>query len=266
MRVVISNLHAGVDGWGRPTEALTSALALEPDILICPELWRGDEDMVATLTAAGYHGHFADLTGARRVAPYSPPASSRRWQPWTAHLTGERGIYYGDRPLTIFQRRTQVHQRLEEGRWGLGLYTRLPLLSITTVPLGRLPRERVTRVAIVARLESDHGPVSVTAVHGAHLSHGSPLWFARLRRVLATFDPHEPAILGGDFNAWTPVVRILLSGWRPQVRARTWPSPRPHSQIDHIVTRGSWRSGGGGAVDGGSDHLALYADLTVESS
>ena len=43
MRVASFNLHAGVDGWGRPTGALEHAARLNADVLVCPELWRGDD-------------------------------------------------------------------------------------------------------------------------------------------------------------------------------------------------------------------------------
>ncbi len=266
VRVVTSNLHAGVDGWGRATPALATAVELGPDILVAPEMWRGDsgDDFVNTLTNAGYQGHFAPVTRGERVTSTTPPVTSRRWQPWSAHLTGERGLYYGEhRSFSFFQRRTRARQTFEAGTWGLGLFTRLPLRTIEQVDVGRLWRERVRRVVIVATIEGPTGPCSVVAVHGAHLSHGSPIWFHRLRQVLNALPGDQPVIVAGDFNAWAPVLRLLLPGWTHQVRARTWPRPRPHSQIDHIVTRGGWRSQGGGAVDGGSDHFALYADLDV---
>ncbi len=267
MRVVTSNLHAGVDGWGRPTAALETALSLAPQILICPEVWRGDDgdDFVARIADSGLRGHFVPLARAQRVANMSPPATSRRWQPWSAHLTGERGLYYGEfRTFTRAQKKTRARQRFAEGTWGLGLFTSFELRDVRVEPLGRLPRERVSRAAVVATVVVDGVDVSVVAVHGAHLSHGSPLWFARLRRVLATL-PDQPTIVAGDFNAWSPVVRILLPGWTLQGRGRTWPRPRPHSQIDHILTRGSWHRLATGTRDGGSDHLALYADIELVS-
>ena len=267
VRVVTSNLHAGVDGWGRPTTALATALSLNPQLLICPEVWRGDDgdDFVATLTQAGLEGHFVPLARAQRVVAMDPPVTSRRWQPWSAHLTGERGLYYGEfRSFSRSQQRTRARQRLEDGTWGLGLFTTLELRDVRVEQLGRLPRERVSRAAIVATVDVDGVDVTVVAVHGAHLSHGSPLWFARLRRVLATL-PDRPTIVAGDFNAWSPVIRLLLPGWALQGRGRTWPRPRPHSQIDHIVTRGPWRRIGTGTRDGGSDHLALYADIELVS-
>ena len=264
MRVVTANLHANVDGWGRPTEALATAIALEPTVLICPETWRSEEDdLVEFLASAGLTGHFEPLAKAARVSATFPPPTSRRWQPWSAHFTGERGLYYGMRPLTRAQRATRSRQQMTSGIWGLGLFATQPLRDVVVVDLGRLPRERVRRVAITATVDVEGTPVTVVAVHGAHLSHGSPLWFARLRRALATLPATQPCIIAGDFNAWTPVVRTLLPGWRPMAKGRTWPWPRPHSQIDHVLTRGPWRRRATGTRDGGSDHRALFVDLEL---
>jgi len=47
------------------------------------------------------------------------------------------------------------------------------------------------------------------------------------------------------------------------VNARTWPARTPHSQIDHLLVRGPWEGLGGFASDGGSDHLALVADVRL---
>jgi endonuclease/exonuclease/phosphatase family metal-dependent hydrolase len=264
VRVVTANLHANVDGWGRPTRALDTAIALRPTVLVCPELWRSaDDDFVVRLEAAGLRGHVVNLATAERVAMTTPAVTSRRWQPWTAHFTGEQGLYYGGRTFTRPQRATRSRQVLTEGSWGLGLFSTLPLRDVTVIELGRLPRERVRRVAITATLEVEGRTVRVTAVHGAHLSHGSPLWFARLRRALNAFTDTGHAVVAGDFNAWTPVVRLFLPGWTPRAKGRTWPWPRPHSQIDHVLTQGPWRVTDTGTADGGSDHRALFVDLDL---
>ena len=266
MRVVTFNLHAGVDGWGRRTGALEHLISLAPDVAICPELWRGDggEDMVATLTERlGMRGEFVALARAERVATGQGP---RRWQPLLAHVTGERGLYFREhRELTV-QQRTHRRRRpaVETGEWGLGLFTNLPLESIEVVELGRLPREKVRRALIIARLSLEGRPIFVLAVHGSHLSHGSPLLYRRLTRIAAGLDPTIPIILGGDFNCWRPLLRVLLPGWRTLARARTWPARRPHSQIDHILGRGPWRRLSQGASDGGSDHRALRGDVALD--
>lgn len=266
MRVVTFNLHAGVDGWGRPTRALEHLISLRPDIAVCPELWRGDDgtDFVATLTQTlGMHGEFVALARAERVTTGEGP---RRWQPLLAHLTGERGLYFREHRELTAQQKSHRRDRpqVEKGEWGIGLFTTLPLESLEVISLGRLPREKVRRALIVSRVSVDGRAVHVLAVHGAHLSHGSPLMYWRITRIVRGLDPTLPIILAGDFNCWRPLLRVFLPGWTTLARARTWPARLPHSQIDHILGRGPWRRIDAGASDGGSDHRALRADICLE--
>jgi endonuclease/exonuclease/phosphatase (EEP) superfamily protein YafD len=121
----------------------------------------------------------------------------------------------------------------------------------------------VKRTLIVATLEHEGRAFYVLAVHGAHLSHGSYRQYRRVSDIVATLDPALPILLGGDFNSWRPLLRLLLPGWRSLVNARTWPARTPHSQIDHLLVRGPWKSLGGFASDGGSDHRALVADVQL---
>jgi endonuclease/exonuclease/phosphatase family metal-dependent hydrolase len=263
---VTFNLHAGVDGWGRPTGALEHLIELSPDICICPELWRGDDgtDFVKVLEdRLGMRGTFVPLARAERV---TSGQGSRRWQPLLAHLTGERGLYFREhRELTPQQRQhRRARPQVETGDWGLGLFTSLPLESIEVMSLGRLPREKVRRALIVARVQLDGQPIHVLGVHGSHLSHGSPLLYRRVTRIAAQLDPAVPTILAGDFNCWGPLLRLLLPGWKSLARSRTWPARRPHSQIDHIWARGPFSSLSCAATDGGSDHRALRADVVLD--
>jgi endonuclease/exonuclease/phosphatase family metal-dependent hydrolase len=265
VRVVTFNLHGGVDGWGRPTRALATAASLAPDVLICPETWRGDDgdDLYRRLaTDLAMTGVFVSLARAERALS----AHARRsWQPWSAHLTGEHGLFFREhRALTRRQREWRDAHPVEHGDWGLSLLTRLPLDDVRVETLDRLPRERVRRALIVATLRVGSRPVHVLALHGAHLSHGSYRQYRRVREVADALDPAVPVILGGDFNSWRPLLRLFLPGWRSLVRARTWPSRRPHSQIDHLLGRGPWRTMAGGSLDGGSDHRALWADLELD--
>ncbi len=265
MRVATFNLHAGVDGWGRPTRVLDVVKDLDADVLILPELWRADEgpdffdDLTTSLEMAG---DFAPLATGDRVTSGEGPSS---WQPLLAHFVGERGLYFSEhRELTKDQRAKRASsRRLERGTWGLGLLTRLPIDDITITPLGRLPREKVTRALIIARLREGDRPFYALAVHGAHISHGSYRQYRRINEIVSTLEPGVPIVVAGDFNCWRPLLRVLFPGWRTLARGRTWPARRPHSQIDHILGRGPWVSQRSYTRDGGSDHLALVADLEL---
>jgi len=262
VRVATFNLHAGVDGWGRRTRAVDVAIEIDADVLIAPETWRGDDgdDVYATLSAAlDYQGVFAPLARAERV---STGTGGRGWQPSLAHFSGEHGLFFTEhRDLTPSQRQRHRRGEPETGTWGLSLLTRLAVEQIRIEPIERLPRERVRRAVIIATLREGDRRFHVVALHAAHLSHGSFIQYRRVRELVASLDPSLPVILGGDFNSWRPLLRLFLPGWTTLARARTWPGPRPHSQIDHLLGRGAWRVLGAGSRDGGSDHRALYADL-----
>jgi len=264
VRVATFNLHAGVDGWGRPTRVVDHAVSLRPDVLICPETWRGEHgsDLYDELASRlGMRGVFVPLARADRAHADS---GGNSWQPRLAHFTGEHGLYFSEhRSLTKFQHHRRAHKPNEPGEWGLALLTSLKIDDLRVESLGRLPRERVRRAVIIATLLEGQQRFHVVAVHGAHLSHGSFLQYRRVRALIAQLDPSLPIILGGDFNSWRPLLRIFLPGWTSLVRARTWPARRPHSQIDHLFARGPWTSLGGGASDGGSDHRALFADVAL---
>ena len=263
MRVASFNLHAGIDGWGRPTRALEHASELGANVLVCPELWRGDQgpDLFDELCQRlDMKGLFVPLARGERVLASS---GGRGWLPLLAHFTGEHGLYFQEhRELTTRQRtRRSSHGVLETGEWGLGLVTNLPIEHIYAEPLGRLSKEKVNRAVIVARLSLEGHAFYVLGVHGAHLSHGSFRQYRELNNLASRLEPALPIILAGDFNCWRPLLRLLLPGWRTMVRARTWPARFAHSQIDHILGRGPWTSRGGGSSQGGSDHRALVADI-----
>ena len=253
MRVATFNLHAGVDGWGRPTRALEVVKDLDADVIVLPELWRADEghdfftDLSATLRVAG---GFAPLAHGERV---TTGVGGAGWQPRLAHFVGERGLFFTEhRDLTKSQLASRaLREHVEPGTWGLALLTRFEIEDIKTVSLGRLPREKVQRAFIVARLRDQDRSFYVVAVHGAHISHGSHL------------QPGVAVLVAGDFNAWRPLLRLYLPGWRSLAKGRTWPTPRPHSQIDHVLGRGPWHRVASFTRDGGSDHLALVADLEL---
>jgi endonuclease/exonuclease/phosphatase family metal-dependent hydrolase len=238
---------------------------LDADVLILPELWRADdgpdfyEDLRDSLNV---EGAFAALAKGERVtAGHGGPT----WQPRLAHFFGERGLYFKEhRSLTKNQSTNRaLIEHVEKGTWGLGLLTRLDLEDVRVVSLGRLPREKVQRALVVAQLRDAGRPFYVLAIHGAHLSHGSFRQYRRVSAFVKTLDPTRPVLFGGDFNCWRPLLRLLLPGWRSLARGRTWPAPRPHSQIDHILGRGPWVSLESFTRDGGSDHLALVADLEL---
>jgi endonuclease/exonuclease/phosphatase family metal-dependent hydrolase len=106
-------------------------------------------------------------------------------------------------------------------------------------------------------------PISVAGTHMSHLHMGSHRNWAELRRQLRT-EARPDAVLAGDMNTWGPLVHLFLPGWQRAVIGRTWPSWKPHSQIDHIMVRGALRAEAGVVLpDAGSDHRPVRAELSV---
>ena len=131
------------------------------------------------------------------------------------------------------------------------------------VPMSRLRADRVRRAALVVDLTVEGRQVSVAGTHMSHLHVGSHRNWAELRRQLRT-EARPDAVLAGDMNTWGPLVHLFLPGWRRAVIGRTWPTWRPHSQIDHIMVRGALRPVAGKVFPhSGSDHRAVRAELEV---
>ena len=77
--------------------------------------------------------------------------------------------------------------------------------------------------------------------------------------------PYTPGVLAGDMNMWGwSVDRLVPRGWRRAVKGRTYPSPRPHSQTDHILVNEGVEVVGGEVVrQAMSDHRPVRARLRV---
>lgn len=268
VRLATYNLHGGVDGWGRPTRVVDAAAALDADVLCCQEAWRSDTtDLageIAQRTSATAIVHPL-ATGARATGGHG----SARWQPRGALLGDTRGIFLDSmRPLAERAASNRAAAgSLEHGEWCVAIVTRLPVVSTEVIHLRHLRKDRARRVLLVATLAHDAGPLVVFAMHGAHLSHGSLGQYREVARDLEALRPDDvPGVLGGDMNCWGPPLRVVLAPWRQAARGRTWPSWRPHSQIDHLFVRGPIEVRSGGPVDvRASDHRPLVATVDLAS-
>ena len=103
--------------------------------------------------------------------------------------------------------------------------------------------------------------IAATHLHGIHLMKRSPrAW----RRELAAFASAASTadVVMGDLNMWSPPIHRALDGHRAAVVGRTWPSWRPHSQIDHIMVAERVDVSEAAVLpDMGSDHRAVRAVL-----
>ncbi|HUD68987.1 MAG TPA: endonuclease/exonuclease/phosphatase family protein [Acidimicrobiales bacterium] len=269
LRVATYNLHAGVDGWGRRTDVVDVAVEIGADVLFLQEAWQSDEvDLVGEIAArTGATARTVSLASGYRVTGGTGPP---RWQPRRSLLVGNEGLYL-DSVLPIgrrAKRRLAVARGVEAGEWCIGIVTRLPVISTEVLELAPLARDRARRRLVALELDAGNGVLRCFAVHGAHLSHGSLGQYRELVGHLNDrLDADSAAVFGGDLNCWGPIARRVLRGWRQAARGATWPSWRPHSQLDHLFVHGPIEVVSGGVLDRrSSDHRPAQASIVVRPS
>lgn len=268
------NVHAGVDGWGRPFDVVAACRTIDADVLVLEECWAPDADpgapvarpgtAEAVAAALGYERHELTLATGRRAQPR--PDATDRWMQSMDWRGASHAIYLDQhRPMPRTIAGSPRFLEATPGRWGIAVLSRLPVVDHQEVDLGRLRRDRARRGALLVRVDVGGGrTLTVIGTHMTHLSYGSPLQFTRLRHLLAPAVADGPAVLVGDMNLWGPPVAALMPGWRRIVRGKTWPAWRPHSQVDHILARGAVRALRSEVLPmAGSDHRPVRALLTL---
>lgn len=264
------NIHGGVDGWGRPHDVVAACRQLDADVLVLQEDWRPDgEQGVAARVAAelGYAMATATVSRTRVVQREPHGRRARRWGPrpipgrframrsrWSDPATRAEPAGPGSGPPDP-----------PGARWGdlrVTMLSRLPVVDVSIVDLGRLPRDTARRAAVSARLSVGDTHVTVVGTHLSHLTDGSPIQFRRLRRALPPLE--EPVVLVGDMNLWGPPLLALFPGWRRAVRGRTWLAWRRMAQLDHVLVTPAVSVETGEVISvGGSDHLPVRARVRV---
>jgi endonuclease/exonuclease/phosphatase family metal-dependent hydrolase len=188
---------------------------IDADVLVLPETWvpHVGTGIVEELEAAGYEVAVDRWITLALVGPRMPKA-----------VTGD-------------------------GWWSLAVASRFPVLARRDIPLPRAWFDRAhPRVAINLTVDVAGTAVDVVGLHtSSRLWWGAPFVHLNgVRRGLPEFP--GPALIAGDFNLWGPFVQLLFPGWHRTVRGRTYPSHRPHSQIDHVLV---------------NDHLAVRSAWVV---
>jgi len=257
------NVHAGVDGLGRPYDVVTACRRLDADVLVLQETWSpyaGEALADRVGSALGYQVEQMAMTPARLSTAPTPTGSSPSWGPVLLQR-GPHGLRVGERHS---RRRPSPLLPVEHGTWGLAVLVRVKARSVTTLDLHQLRRDPARRGAIVVEVDLDGRPLRVVGTHLSHLSHGSVFQLRTLRRLLA--HTATPTVLLGDMNMWGPPLSALLPGWRRVVRGRTWPAWRPVAQLDHILVTAGVRAIGPGEVVPvtGSDHRPVRVRLALE--
>ncbi len=162
--------------------------------------------------------------------------------------------------------------------YGVALLSRFPVREWAQVPLSAAPmrapvaagapdgRKRILllqdepRMALVAVIEGPDGPFTAVCTHLSFVPGWNIRQLRQLTRELRDFP--RPLVLAGDMNV-TGSLPALVTGWRPAVRVRTFPSAHPKLQLDHVLTDGFTATGGHAIPLIISDHRALVVDLAV---
>lgn len=114
------------------------------------------------------------------------------------------------------------------------------------------------RVALVARVKSPDGPVTVASTHLAFV----PGWNFRQLDVIRKRVAGEtsPVVIAGDLNLPGRLAR--LRDFHPLARVPTYPAPGPRVQLDHLLARGRIRRIGEPETPelAISDHRALIVE------
>jgi endonuclease/exonuclease/phosphatase family metal-dependent hydrolase len=207
---------------------------LDADVLVLPELWIPHE-------GPGLLDRLAEM-GFEAMA-------------CTRFVT----LGFGERPHVA---------RPGEGWWVLAVAGRQRFLATHELALPRGVNDPVPlRHALHVEIAVDDLVVDLVAFHVS-----SKLWYLSPPRQLRGLARHvrdlgsaRPAILVGDANWWRSTLPLWLPGWRPAVRGATFTSWRPHSQIDHVLTRGRVAVSDAEVASrsAGSDHRAVRATLIV---
>jgi endonuclease/exonuclease/phosphatase family metal-dependent hydrolase len=250
------NIHAGIDGYGRPFDVVGACGELGADIIFLEEVFhpgKGPSQAALVADELGFHCSEVPLTRALRLRHPLTGAPVGEWEPRRPYSRGARSLLVGG----SLRRKGRRASQYEEGAWGIAVLTREAPVGFSVIELGRLRRDVTRRAALVVELPSG---LKAIGTHMSHFTHGSPLHVLRLRAGLPGAD--RPAILGGDMNFWGPPVELCLPGWRRAAKAKTWPARRPLHQLDHLlVTRPVERLGGEAVRLGNSDHLPLRARI-----
>lgn len=90
------------------------------------------------------------------------------------------------------------------------------------------------RTAVIARVETPDGTVTVANTHLSFVPHWNRRQLARLTADLAAYP--DPLLLLGDLNLEPPAV-VAVTGYRSLGVGTTFPVAAPTQQLDHVLLR-----------------------------
>ncbi|AEV71388.1 metal-dependent hydrolase [Mycolicibacterium rhodesiae NBB3] len=253
MRMATFNILHGRsvhDGVVHPDRLVDAIRQLDPDVLALQEV---DLDQPRS--------GMSDLTA---VAAAAMEAASHRF---VAAIAGTPGATW---------MAATGREQPGTSAYGIALLSRYPAVDWQVVRLPRVPmkfpmylrgpnRVQVVneepRAAVVARLETPVGPLTVANTHLSFVPGWNRRQLRLLMRDLRGFP--GPHVLMGDLNM--PPARVgRLSGLRSLGETLTFPADRPEMQLDHILTDdGGLRADSCSAPELPiSDHRALVVDIS----
>ena len=243
LTIASSNVH-----WGRglrwkgfpPYDVVAACTELDADVLALQESWAPDDGVAQHDLVARALGMHVVAHPLARVTAGPKPQIVRALGP-------------DDDPTAA----------PGTGTWGIALLSRQPFRSTRVVRLPQLRLDPTSRAVLLAEIEVEGVPLTVATTHLPHLQMGSPLITGALRRALPPAS--ERALLIGDMNMWSPCIAAMAPrGWRRRGRGRTFPSPYPHSRIDHLLVTPSVEVCWSEVVrDTRSDHRPIRAGLRL---
>lgn len=272
---------ASVDGAGRTTLRLAgvnvaSGLDRRSWTVDIDAVGRAVAELDADVVALQEVDHLLPRTGAVDQAAAVAAACAVGGRPWKHRFAAAVHGTPGD-PHTF---RSAATTRWEVPSYGIALLTRwqatdwqeLRLASGRArlpVPLPPGSSQRVLwapdeqRVALAGVLTTPGGRLSVVCTH---LSFSPPSAIRQLRRLVRwSAALPRPLVLLGDLNL-PGSLPSRLTGWRPLVRAATYPATTPRLQLDHALADGDVRvTAARAAPIAGSDHLATVVDLVLDA-
>jgi endonuclease/exonuclease/phosphatase family metal-dependent hydrolase len=125
--------------------------------------------------------------------------------------------------------------RFEASSWQVVRLPRIPVKFPMYLPGPRLVRvvDEEPRAAMLARFDTDLGPLTVANTHLSFVPGWNRVQLRRLTRDLRGFP--RPRVLMGDLNM-SPPTPERWTRLRPLAAALTFPITAPNRQLDHILT------------------------------